>query len=299
MIKQTLYFTRPAYLSLYLDQLKIELKGEAAMSVQTRPIEDLGMVVLEHPQITITHGLARKLMAEKVVLVSCDEQHMPNAFMLPGDGHTLATRYVAAQLEGTTPLKKYLWQQTIIAKVYNQSRVLIHAGLPAKRLQLLVNRVSSGDSENVEAQAAAYYWPTLMHPEWCRDRYGEPPNNLLNYGYAILRAMVARALVSSGLLLISGIHHRNQYNPFCLADDIMEPYRPYVDRIVYDLWRASPEIGFDISREQKEAILAMATTDVMINGKRRPLMVALSITSASLVQCFTGEKKKILYPKME
>lgn len=298
MIKQTLHFSRPAYLSLHMDQLRIASRADASLPIITRPIEDLGMVILEHPQITLTHGLIRRFMRGNIVVVTCDEHHMPSAYMLPTDGHTLVSKHAAAQLEASLPLKKYLWQQTIIAKVYNQARILARYQRSTARLDRLVKRVTAGDRDNIEGQAAAHYWIQLMGDEWCRDRYGAPPNYLLNYGYAILRALVARALVSSGLLLLTGIHHRNQYNPYCLADDIMEPYRPYVDGIVYDIVEEQQSMDIELTRDIKSRLLSIATEDVWIQKKKRPLMVALTTTSASLVACYQGRKKKIAYAKM-
>ena len=163
---------------------------------------------------------------------------------------------------------------------------------------MLARNVKSDDSDNNEAQAAAYYWKNIFVsiPDFTRDKEGTPPNNLLNYGYAILRAIVARALVSSGLLPVFGIHHHNRYNAYCLADDIMEPYRPFVDDIVLETIKTQ-EIPEDLTTELKQKMLMLSSCDVMINGKNSPLMVAVSQTAASLAKCFAGESKKITYPE--
>lgn len=159
--------------------------------------------------------------------------------------------------------------------------------------------VKSGDSDNFEARAAAYYWKNMFPsiPDFTRDRDGCPPNNLLNYGYAILRAVVARSLVSSGLLPTLGIHHHNRYNAYCLADDIMEPYRPYVDKLVIDLVDNGINIT-SITKEIKQSLLTIPVLDVFISGQRSPLMIAVGQTTASVYRCFSGESRKIVYPEM-
>lgn len=166
------------------------------------------------------------------------------------------------------------------------------------RMYTMADNVKSDDSDNFEAQAAVYYWKNVFTdiPTFIRDQNGEPPNNLFNYGYAILRAVVARALVSSGLLPVYGIHHHNRYNPYCLADDIMEPYRPYVDMQVLHIMQQYEEIPENLSKEMKRDLLSIPVIDTMIGGKKRPLMIAVSETTASLAKCFAGELRKISYP---
>jgi CRISPR-associated protein Cas1 len=232
MIKRTLYFGNPAYLRTSNEQMVIEMhdSGETI----TAPIEDLGLVILDHQQITISQGLLAKLMAENVALVTCDHTHHPAGLLLTLDGNTLQTQRHQSQVDASIPLKKQLWQQTIEAKITNQAAHLKMERQEVEYLLTLSKDVKSGDSDNKEAKAAAYYWKRIFPDflEFSRNRDGLPPNNLLNYGYAILRALVARSIVGSGLIPSLGIHHRNQYNSFCLADDIMEPYRPFVDKVV-------------------------------------------------------------------
>ena len=158
--------------------------------------------------------------------------------------------------------------------------------------------VKSGDCDNYEAQGAVYYWRNIFpdQTDFVRDREGDPPNNLLNYGYAILRAVIARALVISGLLPIYGIHHHNRYNAYCLADDIMEPYRPFVDNLVIDIMKKHSDYS-DLSKDIKQELLSIPVLDVIIEGKRSPLMIAASQTTASLAKCFYGEIRKISYPE--
>src|SRR5574344_2709718 len=235
MIKRTLCFSNPAYLSLKNAQMVIKLpeveKAEVPDSfkqeaIRTIPIEDIGVVVLDHKQITITQGLLEMLLENNCAVITCDSSHLPVGLMLPLCGNTTQSERFRNQIEASLPLKKQLWQQTIIAKIENQAAVLAIQGVEIRNMQTWANDVKSGDSDNLEARAAVYYWKNLFadRPNFVRDREGDFPNALLNYGYAILRAIVARALVTSGLLPTLGIHHHNRYNAYCLADDIMEPY---------------------------------------------------------------------------
>lgn len=294
MIKRTLYFVNPAYLKLELDQLRVGApNGDIIGSV---PIEDIGIVILDNPQITITHGLIRKLQDFKVAIISCDQSHMPKGLLLPLEGNYTQTEVQRYQIEASNPLKKQLWQQTIKSKIRNQKAVLQRLGKPFKKLEVLERRVNSGDSDNVEGQAAAYYWKMLFD-DFNRDRFGESPNNFLNFGYAILRSMVARSLVSSGLLPTLGIFHKNKYNAFGLADDIMEPFRPFVDFIVYN-YINQPDAEDELNNQVKSKLLSIATMDALFSNKKFPLMVGMSLTSKSLADCYQGAKRRIIYPTL-
>ncbi len=296
MIKRTLFFGNPAYLSTKNEQLVVNFPEEEKPSANI-PIEDLGFVVLEHPQITITNGLMTKLIQNKTAVISCDKQHLPCSFLQPLTGHSEQTERFRHQLNTSIPLKKNLWQQTIVAKISNQAAHLTERGYNAKKLQRWASEVKSGDTENHEAIAAAYYFQNLFShlPEFSRNQKGIPPNNLLNYGYAILRAVTARAIVSTGLLPSVGIFHKNKYNAFALADDIMEPYRIYVDALVYEIEKNGEEIK-ELSKIIKTDLLSIPAIDVVIDGKKSPLMVAMSRTTNSLYECFLGSSRKILYP---
>lgn len=311
MIKKTLCFNNPAYLSLRDAQLVIKLPEiEKAASLTddfkkanevTRPIEDIGVVVLSHKQITITSGALEALLENNCAVITCDSKNMPVGLLLPLVGNTTQNERFRNQLDASQPLRKQLWQQTMQCKIRNQAAVLRQCSdAKTKCMQAWANDVRSGDPENLEARAAVYYWKSLFGhiPNFVRDRDGVAPNNLLNYGYAILRAVVARSLVASGLLPTIGIHHHNRYNAYCLADDIMEPYRPYVDRLVYDI---TEQYGVDaeFSKDIKAELLSIPTLDVVIDGKRSPLMIATSQTTASLYKCFNGELRKIAYPMIE
>ena len=305
MIKRTLYFGNPAYLSLKLKQLVVRLpqmdgeKKDEKELTRTVSIEDLGVIILDHKQITITQALLAELLDNNCAVITCDSRQLPTGLFLPLAGNTVQNERFRLQLDASLPLKKQLWQQTIEAKIRNQAAMLRYTtGEEHKNMMKWSESVKSGDTENMEARAAVYYWKTLFpdNPYFVRDHEGDGANALLNYGYAILRAIVARALVASGLLPTFGIHHHNRYNAYCLADDIMEPYRPYVDRIVYDILDEYPEA--EMSTAIKIKLLNIPVTEVSIGGKRSPMMVAVSHTTSSLVKCFRGESRRLIYPEM-
>lgn len=312
MIKKTLYFGNPAYLSLRMGQMVIklpEVETDSNLPDQikkqaeiTKPIEDIGVVVLDNRRITITQGLLESLFENNCAVITCDSHSLPVGLMLPLYGNSTQNERFRDQLDASQPLKKQLWQQTIKMKISNQAVVLATCtGKNSPTMLRWADDVRSGDPDNVEGRAAAYYWKNLFAgidglEDFTRSREGEAPNNLLNYGYAILRAIVARALVSSGMLPTLGIHHHNRYNAYCLADDIMEPYRPYVDELVYSIVKDKGINNLDLSKDIKALLLSIPTLDVVIGGKRSPLMVAVTQTTASLYKCFTGELRRIAYP---
>lgn len=298
MIKRTLFFGNPAYLSTKNQQLVVNFP-EDGKDEKTIPIEDLGYIVLENPQITITNGLLSKLIENKTAVITCNKQHLPCGFLQPLVGHTEQTERMRYQLNASTPLKKQLWQQTVISKIDNQANHFLLREKNALRLKRYAKEVKSGDLANQEALAAAFYFQNLFELDgFSRNQKGVPPNNLLNYGYAILRAVTARALVSSGLLPSVGIFHRNKYNAFCLADDIMEPYRPFVDKLVYDIVESGCNLE-DLNTNIKSNLLMIPAMDVLIDGKQSPLMNAMSRTTSSLYECFEGSRRKILYPELK
>ncbi len=303
MIKRTLYFGNPAWLNVDHGQLVIRdplLKGTALNDEKARvPIEDIGLVVLDHQQITVTHTVLHQLLANNVAVVVCDERRHPCGMLLNLEGNRVQAELFKYQIESSEPMRKQLWKQTVEAKIQNQAAVLSSAMGDAAYMLELAAKVQSGDTGNREAQAAAWYWPRLFQsiPVFRRFREGPPPNNMLNYGYAILRAMVARSLVGSGLLPTLGIFHRNRYNAYALADDIMEPYRPFVDALVLDIINKTgvPE---ELTLAHKGQLLKLPVADVILDGKASPLMAAVARTTASLAQCFAGEQRKLLYPSL-
>ena len=305
MIKKTLYFGNPAYLSLRLEQLVVKSqpgdssdRAEACVT-RTIPIEDVGIVVLDNRQITVTQGVLEKLLENGCSVITCDGSHMPVGLLLPLSGHTVQNERFRSQIDSSVPLRKQLWQQTIQAKIANQAAVLAYStGKEHNNMRAWSGQVKSGDSENMEARAAAYYWKTIFpdNPDFLRGQFGDEPNGLFNYGYAVLRAVVARALVMSGLLPTLGIHHHNRYNAYCLADDIMEPYRPYVDKLVLNIIDETGDCS--LTKAAKVRLLSIPVLDTNIDGHTSPLMVAVSTTTASLAKCFVGDARKIVYPLM-
>ncbi len=317
MIKRTLFFSNPAHLYKRNEQLCVSMskanETEDETKVITIPIEDIGVVVLDNKQITLSHALIDALLQNNAALISCDDTHMPSGLMLPLAGNTLQTEKFRAQINASEPLKKQLWQQTVSSKLANQGRLLqklSHQPYTKQRQAQLsdaanwlfsfAKEVKSGDGDNHEARGAAIYWQNLFAPEmnFRRERFGLAPNNLLNYGYSILRGVVARGLVASGAMPTLGIFHRNKYNAYCLADDIMEPYRPYIDNIVYRIVN-SGEDWQELTPANKKYFLEIPALDILIDGEQSPLMVGLQRTTSGLMKCFEGETKKLLYPELQ
>jgi len=295
MIKRTIFFSKPYRLSLNMGQL-------VAQSIKTGeeqriPVEDIGFLIIENHQVSITVPLIEMLINNNSAVVFCDSKHHPHSMLLNMEGNNLHSEVFRSQIAVSEPLRKNLWKQTVEAKISNQMSLLKILKKEFNGFKSYLNSVKSGDITNMEGAAARLYWPRLFGGDFLRDRYGFSPNNLLNYGYIVLRAAVARALVGSGLMPSLGIFHHNRYNAFCLADDIMEPYRPYVDQIVYDLWLKYGN-NLELSKEIKGELLQLLTADVHFPKYTRPLMIALSITTASLARCYGSESKKINYPLM-
>lgn len=339
MIKKTLYFGSPAYLSCKNEQLVIEFKEEQTelnffaadediednkwkQRYATRlnltpspldshsgdsplvrgrcsvPIEDIGVIIIDHWGITLSHFLLASLLENNTAVITCSKNHMPTGLLLNLDSNTLQGEKFRNQIEASEPLKKQLWQQTVQEKIKNQAELLNLKGIEVNNMLKWVKEVKSGDTENHEARAASYYWKAIFSDniDFYRSRTGPPPNNLLNYGYAILRAITARALAGSGLLPTLGIHHHNKYNAYQLADDIMEPFRPFVDKIVCEITNYGTETE-ELTPKIKKRLLEITSSDIFIDGERSPLMVGMQRTTASLARCFAGSQKKILYPE--
>lgn len=293
MIKQTLFFSTPVYLSLKNCQIVISWKDSDDKI--TRPIEDIGCVVLENQMISITLPLLNELVKNNVAVILCDNKMIPTSMLQSLDANTTQAESLKFQLAVTEPMKKQAWKQIIESKIKNQAAVLALAGKNKDILKLYYNNVKSGDSDNREGLAAKVYWNSLLGNSFKRERDGCAPNTLLNYGYAILRAAVARALLGSGLLPNLGIFHKSRYNAFPLADDVMEPYRPFVDEIVYRLYSNGIT---ELNKESKLEIMRVLNCDVNIGKVKRPLQIALTMTTASLVKYYSGEIKKLSLPIM-
>ena len=293
MLKRTLFFSNPFHLSVKNCQLVATPKPEG--DIRSVPIEDIGFIIIDHPQISVTPILLEQMVANNVAVVFCDGRHYPQSMLLNLNGHHLQNEHFRNQVSVSEPLKKNLWKQTVEMKIVNQAGFLRKVGKNHKTVEAYGREVKSGDPDNREGAAAREYWKTLMGPKFTRERYGQWPNPAFNYGYAILRAAVARALVGSGLLPTLGIHHHSRYNAYCLADDIMEPYRPYVDEIVYHIFLAYPDEE-ELVKELKAELLQVLTVDVSFDKFTRPLMVGLTQTTASLARCYAGEVRKIEFP---
>lgn len=292
MIKRTLFFENKASLTTKDEQLCIKTE----IKTITVPIEDIGYVVIEHPETYISIPLLIKLSAQNIGIIFCDEKHMPTSMLLNLSTHYLQQEMFRQQINATEPLKKQIWQQIIKAKISNQAQMLDKMGKSGNPLAHYASKVLSGDSNNREGAAAAYYWKHLFDFDFNRERGGAYPNLFLNYGYIILRAAVARALSGSGLLPTLGIHHHNRYNAFCLADDIMEPFRPLVDAKVIEIMQKYDER--ELTTAIKLELLQVLTQTVYFEETESPLMVALQYTTSSLQQCFSGKLRKINYPNL-
>ena len=294
MIKRTLFFSNAVCLTLKNKQLVIQNKETHEES--SVPVEDIGFVIIENNQVYISVPVINALAENNAAVVFCNEKHLPFSMNLPLDCNTIQNQLFSIQIEATVPIKKNCWKQVIEQKIKNQAKVLEKYKIDSCKLKAYSQDVKSGDSTNREALVAKLYWDLLIDIDWVRTRFGDYPNNLLNYGYAILRAATARALVGSGLLPTLGIHHHNKYDAYALADDIMEPYRPFVDDEVMEYIKTQ-EPSEDVPIEYKKRILTILTRDVIIGKVTRPLLVALSITSSSLVKVFTGESKLLSLPE--
>ena len=294
MIKQTLMFTSPVALSLKYGQLVVKSLDDD--KTLTRPVEDIGFLVIDNPMISLTIPLLNELVANNVAVIICDKKQMPQAMLQPLVGNTTLQESYKYQIEATAPLKKQMWKQLIEAKIKNQAALLDRVGKEGKMLKPFYANVKSGDADNREGAAARVYWSQLFEDGFKREREGDSPNQFLNYGYTILRAAVARTLVGSGLYPAFGIFHRNRYNAFPLADDVMEPYRPFVDEVVYSLSQEDENI--DLDKNVKSRLLRVLFADVKIGRMTRPLEVALSLTTASMVKMFKGESQKLSLPQL-
>lgn len=293
VIKRTLGISGRAYLFQKDRQLHIKMDDQET----TVPIEDIGVLLLESHQCTISQSALSALMGNNAVVISCDATHHPDGVMTPVAGNVVHTAVLRDQLRASLPLRKQLWQQTVKAKIDNQAAALKMLGLNATPMEHWSRKVRSGDPDNLEGRAAAYYWKNFFPGDYAFVRHpeGNPPNRLLNYGYAILRAAMARATVGSGLHPAVGLHHKSQYNPFCLADDLMEPFRPFLDLIVRKICSERGQHA-QLAPEAKRCLLELLSMDTWIEGERKPLLLALTSTSASLVRCYAKEARKLAYP---
>lgn len=292
MVKRTLFFENKCSLTTKHEQLVITTTNRE----KTIPIEDIGFIVIENQQTYISIPALNKLNNYNVAIIFCNDKHMPQSMLLTLDNHHIQHELFKHQINASEPLKKQLWQQIIKQKISNQASLLNSIGKTENPLEYYASKVLSGDTNHREAVAASYYWKNIFNFTFKRDRQGKYPNLFLNYGYIILRAAVARALSGSGLLNTLGLHHSNKYNSFCLADDVMEPYRPMIDAKVLEIINTYDEQ--DLITPIKLELLSVLTQTVYFDDKKSPLMVALSNTTSSLQNCFLGKSRKIKYPRL-
>lgn len=274
--------------------LQLHIKNEHREA--SIPIEDIGFVVIDNPEVYISITAMNLLVDNNASVIICNTSHMPNGLFLNLNSHHIQQEVFSFQMKASQPLKKQLWQQTVVEKIKNQGILLEKITNEKNKFEHLASKVLSGDTTNMEAVAANFYWKSFFSIDFKRERFGNYPNNFLNYGYAILRAATARALSGSGLLNTLGIHHKSKYNAFALADDIMEPFRPLVDEAVHFIMQNYDEQ--ELNTEIKSELLKVLTRTVYFKTEKSPLMVALQKSASSLQQCYSGKRKKIKYPKL-
>lgn len=292
MLKKTILIENKS--SISAKNLQLIIKSEIRES--SIPIEEIGFLVLDHPETYLSIPAMNLLVENNTALIICSTNHLPNGMFLNLNSHHIQQEIFKNQIEASLPLKKQLWQQTIIEKITNQGILLEKIEKTRNQFDFLASKVLSGDTTNMEGAAASQYWKRFFEMGFKRERFGDYPNNFLNYGYAILRAATARALSGSGLLNTLGIHHKSKYNAFALADDIMEPFRPIVDEVVLNIIQNYEEQ--ELNTKIKTELLQILTRTVYFKTEKSPLMIALQKTANSLQQCYTGERKKIKYPKL-
>lgn len=294
MIKKIIEISQARrHLAVRLGQLIIKENGD---ELTTIPCEDIGILLIDHPAVTYTHSVFTELIRCGAAVVFCGGDHHPAGMLLPIEGNTVQTERFRQQIDTKEPLKKQLWRQLVRAKIKHQAKIVGPDSDVYKELMTLRERVRSGDPENIEAQASKKFWPVFITAiDFKRNIEGLPPNNLLNYGYMVMRAAVARALCSAGLHPSIGLHHCNKYNAFCLADDVLEPFRGFVEEKVKQICETTSDIE-ELTQELKAQLLEVLYQEVAIGDIAGPLMVGLHRTAASLVRCFAGEQKEMDLP---
>ncbi len=294
MSKRIIYIGSPFYIKT--QDLQLVLTNTVTGEISSIPIEDISVIELDNPQITITSYCLRELMDHKVVLIQCDYYHRPSGMMVPISASTLMTQRTLIQAKMKSELKSVLWKSVIQNKIRNQISVLNSLNRQTERLKNLMESTEKADKTNREAQAAKYYWKNLFE-DFSRDPDGDYPNNLLNYGYSLIRAMFAREIVAAGLVPALGIYHKNKYNSFCLADDLMEPYRQFVDLKVYQFCKQNPEEhSLILNKKHKKYLLEILTMEVEIEKQRKSIINAVQDSVMSFVKSIELENEQLIYP---
>ncbi|MGG7035960.1 MAG: type II CRISPR-associated endonuclease Cas1 [Flavobacterium sp.] len=292
MIKKSVLIENKAKITIQNNQLVIE----SEIRKSHIPIEDIGFLIIDNPEIYLSIPAMNQLIENNTAVIICGKKNLPNGLFLNLNSHHIQQEIFRNQIEASAPLKKQLWQQTIVEKIKNQGILLERITKSKNQFDFLASKVLSGDSSNMEGVAAGQFWKMFFDMPFKRERFGDYPNNFLNYGYAILRAATARSLSGSGLLNTLGIHHKSKYNAFALADDIMEPFRPLVDEKVHELMNHYEEQ--ELNTAIKSDLMQILTRTVYFKEEKSPLMVGLQKTASSLQQCYTGQRKKISYPQL-
>lgn len=292
MLKRTILIENKASLSGRDCQLLIKTDTRES----SIPIEDIGFLVIDHTEVYLSINAMNLLVENNAAIIICGKNHLPNGMFMNLNSHNVQQEIFKHQLEASVPLKKQLWQQTVVEKIRNQGYLLEQISGKKNPLEHFASKVLSGDTTNMEGAAASHYWKVFFDVKFKRERFGDYPNNFLNYGYAILRAATARALSGSGLLNTLGIHHKSKYNAFALADDIMEPFRPLVDEKVYEIMQSHEEQ--ELNTALKSELLSILTRTVYFEDEKSTLIVGLQRTASSVQHCFYGKRKKINYPKL-
>lgn len=288
MIKQTIEISHPAFLKRNYGQLIIIQDDNVSGKVS---FEDLGILILAHPQITVTQAVLSACTDNNVALIHCNQSHLPDGLTLPLSGHSLHSKVIKIQISLGKVRKKQLWQQIVKEKIYQQSETLRRLNKNYKPLSAMIEKVKSADSTNIEAQAAQRYWKLLVNKDFRRDAHADGLNTRLNYGYAIVRAMVARALVGTGFHPTLGLNHCNQYNAYCLADDLMEPFRPWIDEIAVD------DDNANLNQESKAKYLNLLAQTVHFKKQKMPLMMATARMVTMLKEAYQDKIQTMSFPK--
>lgn len=296
MIKRIIHIANPSFIKTENEQIVVSNKDSG--EINSLPAEDLGAIIIDNPQITFTSGAVNKLSENNAIMVFCDKSHLPSGLLYPAQGNFSQTKKFSEQVNAKLPLQKRLWQEIIKQKILNQAAVLKKYDMEEQSLITASVKVISGDKTNREGTASRYYWKTLFKgTDFKREREGDYPNNLLNFGYAIVRSIVARAICAAGLHPSLGIHHKSLFNAFCLADDLMEPYRQFVDDVVYSYY-LNPVFGKELNKDLKKMLIEINFSKVIIDSEPHPLFIAINMTVNSLMNCYSGKSKNLLLPEL-
>ncbi|MCK6604015.1 MAG: type II CRISPR-associated endonuclease Cas1 [Ignavibacteriaceae bacterium] len=297
MLKRTIEIAGEYYITIDLERIKLSNKGDPG-NEKFIPLQDSGTIIIDNHSVTLSVAFLQKCAEYNIALVVCGKTHLPASMLMHLHCNQLQTERFNFQIKASQPLRKQIWKQLIQAKIRNQALLLKATGRKYGKVYKLISKVTSGDSFNAEGQAAKIYWQELFSDiEFTREREGNCPNNYLNFGYTILRSATARALTGAGLMATIGIKHKNRYNDFPLADDVMEPYRPFTDRSVLECIKKFGMMD-DLTKEVRAHLIQSVYDDVIIGDERTPLSLAISQTAVSLSEVFSGKKKILKLPEL-